>query len=465
MSAPLIWIVFPVAAALGLFFIRRRTMLTASLAAGLCLGLTVLVEIMPPGSVVDLGVARLPIDPVFSVLGRRFVLGSGDQAVISLVYGFAAAWFVGSAVFGSHRYFVPFALAITALLVAAVAVEPFMYAALLVEMAVLMSVPLLAPPGQPMRQGVLRYLIFQTLAVPCILVAGWAASAIEANPAQEAFLQMAVVLLALGLCLWLAAFPFYTWVPLLAGEVNPLVSGFILTLFPVAALLLALDFLNAFSWLRLYPLLPQTLRTLGVLMVVIGGVWAAFEQNAARLLGYGVVFENGFALIALSLSNQGGLPLLAVSFLPRMAVMSLWSFSVGFLWQQSGDLRLEALAGMLRRAPWPSLGLLAAVFSLGGLPLLASFPVHQALLERLGGVSVGAAVWAAAGSAAFLVGGFRLLNALVKVSPPDSAPLRMNWPQRVLMAVGIAVLLLVGWFPGWLSNGLIQILQAFERLL
>jgi hypothetical protein len=41
----------------------------------------------------------------------------------------------------------------------------------------------------------------------------------------------------------------------------------------------------------------------------------------------------------------------------------------------------------------------------------------------------------------------------------------MNWPQRVLVAVGITVLLLVGWFPGWLSNGLIQILQAFERLL
>ena len=117
MSAPLIWIVLPIAAAVGLFFIRRRTLLTASLAAGLCLGLTVLVEIMPPGSVVDFGFTRLPIDPVFSVLGRRFVLGSGDQAVISLVYGFAAAWFVSSVVFGCHRYFAPLALAITALLV------------------------------------------------------------------------------------------------------------------------------------------------------------------------------------------------------------------------------------------------------------------------------------------------------------------------------------------------------------
>ena len=94
-----------------------------------------------------------------------------------------------------------------ALLVAALAVEPFLFSALLIEMAVLVSVPLLSPPGHPVGKGVLRYLIFQTLAMPFILFAGWVFGGVEINPADTQLLVQSVVLMGFGFAFWLAVFP------------------------------------------------------------------------------------------------------------------------------------------------------------------------------------------------------------------------------------------------------------------
>ncbi len=226
MSAPLIWIGLPFvfAALVGVLARSRRT--SSLLPAAFCGLLALLAGLFPVSGTIVVGPLSFDLSTTLVILGRRFTINPEDRTFLMLLYLFGALWFFGGLVVKAHHSFAPLGLSIIALMVAALAVEPFLYAALLIETAVLLSVPLLVSPGKSPGSGVMRYVIFQTLAMPFLLVAGWAAAQVEANPANNDLLLQAVILLGLGFAFWLAVFPFYTWVPLLLEETSPYVAGF-----------------------------------------------------------------------------------------------------------------------------------------------------------------------------------------------------------------------------------------------
>ena len=176
MSAPLIWIILPLVVSLVLWFQKERHQLVILLAAGLCLLLAFLAWRAPIDSLIQLGPVSFIISSSLTFLGRSFILASSNSAFLILIYLIGAFWLFGAIAAGVPDIFVPLGLALISLLVAALSVQPFLYAALLIEVAVLLSIPMLVPPGKAAGQGVIRYLIFQTLALPFILLAGWAAA-------------------------------------------------------------------------------------------------------------------------------------------------------------------------------------------------------------------------------------------------------------------------------------------------
>jgi len=196
-----------------------------------------------------------------------------------VVRGWVAFWFLGARPQERTGYLRRWGWQSSPSLWPPLAVEPFLYAAPLVELAVLVSIPMLVAPGRPAGQGVLRYLIFMTLGMPFILLGGWALNAIEINPANETLLLEAMLLLGLGLAFWLAIFPFYTWVPLLTGESQPYIAGFLFSLLPTVVFFLMLNFLDAFAFLRNSPVFFQGLQLAGTIMVATAGIWARFNAT------------------------------------------------------------------------------------------------------------------------------------------------------------------------------------------
>ncbi len=463
MSAPLIWVFVPLAAAVGVWFIQRQRRLAASLVTGLCLLLALIAATLPVGIPTAIGPLTIEVRPDLSILGRQLLLENSERTYVAMLFLMGALWFYGSYVSGAHRLFVPLGMVVLALMVAALAVEPFLFASLILEAAVLFSVPMLAPPGRPVGQGVLRYLIFQTLAVPFILLAGWAAANVEGNPSDSTLLVQAVFFLGLGFAFWLAIFPFYTWVPLLADETDIYVAGFLFSVLPVSVLLLGLTFLDTFGWLRAYPLLPTALRLTGILMVITGGVWAGFQTSLARMLGYAVILENGFSLLAFSVMDRGGLDAFALSLIPRMMAVALWALALAVLRQHGETTTVTGLRGVLRRHPIAAVGLAVGYFSLGGLPMLAGFPSHEMIVEGLAGQSLVGAGWVLIGVLAFWLGGFRLLSQMA--SPEgDAWQVGETLHEVVLLLVGILSMLAMGLFSNLLLPGMLQLLQAFSHL-
>ena len=463
MSAPIIWIGIPLGIAVLSWFFRRFSMMVLLIVSGLAFILALTSWIMPIDTVIWVGPWPIELQSTFSIMGRKFVINDSDRPFLVLIYSIGAFWFLGGTVAKVSRNFASLGLGVMALLVAALSVEPFLYAALLIEIAVLLSVPMLLPPDGKAGQGLLRYLILQSLAMPFMLFAGWVAGGVEANPADEVLLTQNVVFIGIGFALWLAVIPFHSWVPLLTGETHPYVAGFILSILPVVVLLLALDFLDAFIWLREFEWLIPVLRITGALMVVFGGITAAFQQNLSRLFGYAVIMENGFSLLALSLVNQVGLELLVVSFFPRILGLAVWALALSLIKNDGFSVTFKGIHGLLPERPITCGALILAVFSLCGVPLLVGFPVRQAIYKVITAESIIIGAWVFAGNLGFLFSGFRMLAAFAG-SEQKTWKIIESWPQIFFLAGGTLALLITGILPGWYLEYLVSILRGFTYL-
>lgn len=464
-STPLIWIVLPMGAAVLLWMLRRYRLITVSLAVTLCLGLALLAWMLPFSGMLQAGPFIVEISNTLSVLGRRFVLNEGDRFLLIFLYLVGAMWFTGESVLRRNRAFAPLGLAFLALSISALAVDPFLYSALIIEVMVLISIPLLLPPGAKAGQGVMRYLVFQTIAMALILLAGWAAEGVDLNPNDTQLITQALILLGLGFIFWMAVFPFHTWVPQLAQEAFPFQAGFLLSLLPMVITLMGLDFLNGFGWLRNFGGLPVILRFAGALTVAAGGIWAAFERCLDRYLGFCLIAETGFALLALSLHNTVGYRALVAAFLPRTLVIALWSVALSSL--KLGGFSMDQLAGLARHKPVESVALLVSTFSVAGLPLLGFFPIRQVLLENLAQASLLSVIWSLAGVAGLLAGSLRILMGVIGPAdrPAGEPAAPSDWRGMVLLGVGMLLLLLTGLFPQWFSAPLFNLLNAFQNLV
>jgi NADH-quinone oxidoreductase subunit N len=462
MNAPLIWIGLPACAAVCLWFTSQRRMLTTGLASGFCLLFAFLAWRIPIGSIINLGFFSLEIAPNFVILGRQFVLSNNDRGILIFLFSFGAFWFFGAGIGTVHRLFIPTGMGLVSLSVSALAVEPFLYAALVVEVMVLVSIPMLVVPGQRVGQGVLRYLIFQTLALPFVLLAGWAVAGVDANPANDKLLIQAVVLLGLGLAFWLAVFPFHTWLPILMEETHSYANGFLISLLQCVALLLVLKFLDSFTWLRNYLLLREAFLVTGTIMVFTSGVWAIFQTDLRRIFSYGVILESGLSLLALGSGTSTGPKILVALFLSRTLAFGLWILAIT-IFSRSGRPDFTTIRGKLKTMPLTSLALIVGVFSTAGLPVLGGFPVRLALIETLGIENSGLLPWVFLGMIGFLFSGVRVMAALAR---SDDMIWQTNdsWLEGGLIIISIIGLLVIGVFPNWLLPIVIKLLQAFENL-
>lgn len=464
MSAPIIWILVPAIVAIGLFALNRFRRFSLDLGIIILLTLAGLAYILPIGETLTLGPISLRISDTFTLLGRRFILPSTDRYLLVLIYLISAFWFIGALTAHVNNLFAPLALGMVALLVAALAVEPFLYAALLIEIAVLVSIPMLAPPGEPVHQGVLRYLIFQTLAMPFILFTGWMLSGLEAGNTDVAITLRVVALLGLGFAFFLAIFPFYAWIPLLAEQNHPYVAGFVLLILSTVVLLFGVDFLDQYSWLRDYPQLFDVLRLTGVIMIVTGGAWAAFQRHLGRIFGYATIMETGTSLLALGLGPKNGLLVFSMLFLPRALGLGVWALALSLLRERVGSLNFSRISGYGRKDPFLAGSVILASLSVVGLPLLAGFPPRLALWENLAQQSTQAVTWSLVGMLGLGIGSLR---SIVFLFSGESWPVdhHLPWVRYSLIAVGCLAILIVGIQPQWFFPAMLNIAKAYTNLL
>jgi formate hydrogenlyase subunit 3/multisubunit Na+/H+ antiporter MnhD subunit len=119
---------------------------------------------------------------------------------------------------------------------------------------------------------------------------------------------------------------------------------------------------------------------------------------------------------------------------------------------------------MARRFPFAAAGLVLANLALAGAPLLASFPIRQALWEKLAGQSLTDALWFGLASLGLLVSALRSLAALAMAPENTLWESQENWTQRLLIGAGVLALLVLGLFPQWAQPFLANLPTMFDHL-
>jgi NADH-quinone oxidoreductase subunit M len=476
MNSPVIWILLPGAVAVVLLAFQRQKRLVFLVGTVLGVILAGLAWLLPIGENISMGSISIPFGDTLTIFGRRFVLDSNDRATLLLIYLGLAFWLMGSWTARTSRIFVPLGLAIAGLLTAALAVEPFLYAALILQMVVLVSIPIISAPGMPAGRGAVRYLTYQTLGFPFILFTGWLISGVDTGIANNEQIILAYVFLGLGFWLLLGVFPFHTWIPMIAEESHPYSVAFLLYELPLAITLFGLGFLDRYAWLREAAGLFSLLEIAGVLLIIVAGLLAAFQRHLGRMMGYVVLVEIGLSLTAIGLAMHPGegerqLGLYFAILLPRALSLGVWALAlvtISQLSRKNGStpitsqvLSFQNVRGYARQLPIATAALLLANFSLAGFPLLVGFPVRLAIWEGISQVSLMFSGAVLIGYIGLIIGGIRSMAVLI--SGPEDTPWKINETREegILLILGSLALLVMGLLPQIFTPALAQMAEIF----
>jgi NADH-quinone oxidoreductase subunit N len=464
MNAPVLYIVVPVI--LGVFLSifnqnlrRNRTISIIAVFMLALLGLS-----LPAGSAIDFGPVILKVSSSLSVLGRQFTITETDAPYIALIYAVVGLWFLGSLVTSVSRWFFPIGLIFTALLVAALSTEVFIFAAPLILAAVIVSIPLLSPPETVPGRGVVRYLVFQTLALPCILLAGHILTGFETGPSDSSQAFLAAVLLGIGLAFLLGIFPFNTWLPQMLEEAPVYVAGFVMVILPMSIFWFMVHFIDTYVWIRTNQNIYMVLRVAGVVMILVGGLWACFRSNLRRLLAHAIMLDTGFMLLALGTGTLAGLQVLSASILTRALNVGLASLSLSVLIKDYPELYIGSLRGIFLKHPFAITGYLAALLSMAGMPLMANFPLRVVLTGELGAIDPLIAALSVLGSIGLVIAFGRILAGIYSPLEKGKPGLNENMLVIILIVAGLVFNILIALIPGILLTPLGNMLNAFTHL-
>ena len=463
MSAPVLWIAIPFIVGAGLLlFLRER--ISSWIAGGLAAVLSLTALIIPIDTALLLGSISIKISPAIQFFGRSFILTTADGPLLAIIYGLAALWFLGSEASGTVNRFVSFGLMIVSLLTASIAVQPFLFAALLLEMAAMLVIPLLVPITQKPGRGVIRFLIYQTLAMAFILFSGWMLAGVEASPGDMNITVQAGTMLGLGFAFLLGVFPLYNWIPMLMEESPPYVTGFLLWVLPTFTVVFGLGFLDRYTWLRTSPQLSGAIQFAGIFMVASGGIFAAMQKHLGRMLGYAAVTETGLLVLAMGLRSADIVNVTFLLLIPRGLELAVWALALSIIKREVDSLQFRDVQGLARKYPLAVAAIILAHLSMTGFPLLAGFPGRLALGQELSGEYLLTSFWFFLGMAGLLVAAARSLAVLVMAEENTPWKLNESWVQMTMLGLGVAGLFLLGMFPQVVQPFIVNLPALFIHL-
>jgi NADH-quinone oxidoreductase subunit M len=262
-------------------------------------------------------------------------------------------------------------------------------------------------------------------------------------------------LLLFGFGILVSLWPFHTWAPMGYGSA------------PAPTAMLHAGVLKKFGLYGLIrialPLLPDAAQ--GWMHVVawlcLGNLvycgWVAMRQKDFNwLVGYSSVAHMGFVFLGIATLSLVGVTGAVVVMIAHGFLAALTFGLTGYLYQQTGTLRIDQLGGLLRKLPFIGTALVMAAFAGCGLPGFANFVGEITVL--FGAWKVFPTVTVLACWGALIIGALYMLRAIRRML---YGPLPEQWAgltdapnlwRKTPFVILLASLLVFGFFPSLLTD-------------
>lgn len=469
MSAPLIFLFAPAVMAFAAYLLRRWVWAQGIIAAATAAILGLLALQIPLDTVAVFQERDIQFRAAWVVLGRSFTFAESDRPALVFIYLASMFFFAGAGAARIPRAFVPVGLFMLTLLAATMFVQPFLFAALFLEMIAALAVLILSDDEHPATRGALRLLVFVTMGVPFILLAGWQLEGLAASPEDMTLLVRATILLNIGLMILLAVVPFHSWIPNVADDSSPFASAFVFTVIQAAVMFFMLKFFTRFEWLRANAAEFAALRLAGAAMVIVGGAFAFAQRRFGRLMGYAVMIDLGAALLAASITGADGLRIALSIVALRGVGLAVWGMGLGWIRAHSRRRNsddFDDVTGLAWQLPFAAAAVIVGGLSLAAVPLSAGFPGRWALLRSLAADEVWLAFLLLIASVSVTVSYARGIAALFR--RPSAERSEAEGPLEgqasiAFLVIGVSAILALGVFPQWLLPAVSRAAEAFVK--
>lgn len=254
----------------------------------------------------------------------------------------------------------------------------------------------------------------------------------------------ALAFITVGLSLKSALFPLHMWLPGAYSSAPSAVAAFMAgTVTKVSVYVLLRFTFGVFGASLALPglLLFDLLAIFSALAMVIASLVALFERDLKRLLAYSSVAQIGYITLGFSFANVDGVTASVAHLFNHGIAKTAMFMLVGGVVLRLGSCRMDALAGLARRMPLTSFGIVIAGLSLIGVPGTAGFITkwHLVLGALQGGHWWAVAVIATSSllAAAYV---WRFVEIAYLRPLSDSTPLRKEAPLQLLVPAWVLVL-------------------------
>jgi len=465
-SAPFVWVILPIFFSFILYILRKNQPVVGILSIGLSFLLFASSLTIPIQENVGEN-SRFGLNPSLTILGREFLLISADKYLIALFYLMVTLWNTASFLLEIDPLFFVFSIASSALAVAAYSVTPFIYASLLIGFISILAMPVLSSYSSKQENvsGLFRFFSYQLLSIPFLLLAGWFLAGGEIAPVAEQELVQASVLLGLGFAFMLAFFPFHIWTPILADGSIPIHFSFITRLIFQIGFFLLLKFINNFSWLREFQVIYPALRVIGLVMVVISGMWSFFAMNLRKIIAYYVLLNNGLLILAISTIPEKGPLLFSIILLTGNLSLVGISWAAQNISKYGRGFSLDQIIGLYKKIPFTVIIFIIGLFSLWGSPLTAGFWPLQFLISSLNTYSASFVVFTLLGLLFAAMTSMRVLFRVFSPERPNEMGSNESLPVKIFSIFLSLIIILMGIFPKFATIYAMELIQPFGMLL
>jgi formate hydrogenlyase subunit 3/multisubunit Na+/H+ antiporter MnhD subunit len=330
--------------------------------------------LLPLAEPLQVGPIGIKFSPTYQLLGRSLELSQGIRPGVGFIFLVGAFLFAGGAVADPGRYYFSMGVFAVGLLVASLMVEPYLYAAIMLQLASAAMVLVLASPDRHAERAGLRLLAFTSMAMMALLIGYWIIEQAGVTASTPEATRRLLPFLALGLAILLLVPPFHLWLPPAADRAHPYAWVTVVALTQSAALFLTLRVFVLYPWLAGDSTVRTAITAAGVVMIVVGILWALAQSTMARMMTFLLLIDLGIGLLALAGSSQASLQLSVGMAASRVVSLGAWSMAMCRFATHDRDDHIESLRGAGRPHPWESAIALLGAFSLVGFPLTVGFP-------------------------------------------------------------------------------------------